>query len=54
MLTHFVRHSERFPLHYVILNVVKNLSERIAVRAIVEGRAIPEILRSAQDDSVEC
>ncbi len=34
----------------VILNVVKNLSERIDVRAIVDGCAIPEILRFTQDD----
>ena len=35
---------------FVILNVVKNLSERIDVGAIVDGYAIPEILRFAQDD----
>ena len=34
----------------VILNAVKNLSERVVGRAIVDGCAIPEILRSAQDD----
>ena len=41
-------------LHHVILNVVKNLSERIDVGAIVDSCAIPEILRSAQDDNTEC
>ena len=35
---------------FVILNVVKNLSERIDVGAIVDGCALPEILRFAQDD----
>ena len=40
-------------LHNVILNVVKNLSERIDVGAIVEGCAIPEILCFTQDDNVE-
>ena len=34
----------------VILNAVKNLSERVDGRAIVVGCVIPEILRSAQDD----
>ena len=34
----------------VILNAVKNLSVRVYGGAIVDGRAIPEILRSAQDD----
>mgnify|MGYP003508734076 CR=1 FL=1 len=59
MQTRFICHSERFSLYNVIrivllqnviLNAVKNLSERIDVGAIVDGRAIPEILRSAQDD----
>ena len=34
----------------VILNAVKNLSERSGGRAIVDCRAIPEILRFTQDD----
>ena len=63
MQTRFICHSERFSLYNVIrivllqnviLNAVKNLSERIDVGAIVDGRAIPEILRSAQDDNVSC
>ena len=32
---------------FVILNAVKNLSERGGGRAIVDGRAIPEIPRPA-------
>ena len=35
---------------FVILNAVKNLSERVDGCAIVDGRAIPEILRFTQDD----
>ena len=37
---------------FVILNAVKNLSVRVDGCAIVDGRAIPEILRSAQDDKM--
>ncbi len=45
MQTLYMRH-----FYHVILNAVKNLSGCNNVRAIIEGRAIPEILRSAQDD----
>ena len=37
-------------MFFVILNAVKNLSERSGGRAIVGSRAIPEILRFTQDD----
>ena len=43
--------SMRSGVFFVILNVVKNLSERGGGRAIVDGSAIPEILRLAQDDN---
>ena len=39
-----------FSCFTVILNAVKNLSERGGGGAIVDGRAIPEILRFTQDD----
>ena len=37
-------------MFFVILNAVKNLSERGDDGAIVDGCTIPEILRLAQDD----
>ena len=42
--------SDGFSCFTVILNAVKNLSERGDDGAIVDGCTIPEILRFTQDD----